>query len=377
LEIIPDEAQIVKTIYSMYLSGYTTTEITADLYRKNYKSRTGIRFHSKLVCDILKNKVYTGKIVWNRKHYSKDKTKGGFGKGYRYLQGNDSDVIEADGEHDLIVSMDDFNRVQSRLALNRRPISRVFNKYQHLLTGILKCGLCGHNFFGSTYRSNHRTGIRKKWYRCSLKHQTKGIACNNKNIVAASYDQFALDVIEKIISHKIIKGRRFNELLKVVNEPGNEIIATLRDIERMLIQNQEKQKKLTQLFLNENISDEVFKHSQEPLKIEEEKIKKQVQLLEMKLVEKEDSQGYNKLLSTLLENFPRLRDNLKISEKKALLRLVFKKIVVTEGIIKEVELYEPFKQILSEVEIECQTKSIKPRMKQKDCDCAYARSDVR
>ena len=51
-------------------------KIAAYLDRKGYKTRTGKQFYNKFICDILKNQIYIGKIVWNKKHYDKNqKTK--------------------------------------------------------------------------------------------------------------------------------------------------------------------------------------------------------------------------------------------------------------------------------------------------------------
>ena len=329
LEIILKEAEVIKTIYTMYLTGNTTSEITAYLYRREFKTRTGIRFHSKLVCDILKNKVYTGKLIWNRRHYSKkEKTKGGYGKGYRYLPGEVSEVVEAQGRHEPIISDDDFKRVQLRLLVNRKAISRVFNKHEHLLTGVIKCAYCGSNFLGATSTSNHVTKRRKKLYRCRLKGETRSIECNNKNIAAASYDEFSLKVLEKIVMHKAIKDKRYGDIIKVLGDPADEVLVELNRIEKLLKENQEKQKKLTVLFLNGGLGQEVYHDSQAPFKEEEDKLKKQARSLEVKLLEKENLKDYNNLLASLLDNPHTTRSALSIFEKKALLRLVFKKIVV-------------------------------------------------
>jgi site-specific DNA recombinase len=316
LQVVPQEAEIVKTIYTMYLTGNTTSEITAYLYRREFKTRTGRRFHSKLVCDILKNKVYTGKLVWNRRHYSKkEKTKGGYGKGYRYLSGEPSDVVEAQGRHKPIISDDDFKRVQLRLLNNRKTICRVFNKHEHLLTGIIRCAYCGSNYLGLTSTSNHTTKKRKKLYRCRLKGETRSIECNNKNIVAASYDEFALKVLEKIVTHKTIKDKRYTELIKAMGNPADEIMAQLNSIEKLLKENQEKQKKLTVLYLNREVGQEVYNDSQIPFKEEEDKLKRQMRVLEVKLLEKENAKDYNNLLASLLDNPHTTRSTLSIFEK--------------------------------------------------------------
>ena len=112
LEVVEEEAEIVRLIYNMYLSGYSTTQIAEYLYKKRYKIRSGERFHTKLVGDILKNEVYIGKIVWNRHHYDRmQKTL----KGYRYVKSDPSEVIVVKSKHEPIISEDVFYAVQKKL----------------------------------------------------------------------------------------------------------------------------------------------------------------------------------------------------------------------------------------------------------------------
>ena len=141
--------------------------------------------------------------------------------------------------------------------------------------------------------------------------------------------------------------------------------------------NHKKQKEIAEMLLKKEIGKEVFNDLQEPLRKEEEALKRDVKALELKLVEKEDSREYHNLLAMVMEKFTERKKSLTINEKKALLRLVFKEIVVTNGKLTRFELYEPFKTLLKEVDFECQTKEIKPTIRQKDAVCTYAHSDGR
>ena len=112
LEVEEREADIVKLIYTMYISGKSTHDIAAYLDKKGYKTRTGKQFYNKFICDILKNQVYTGKIVWNKKHYDKNqKTK----KHYKYIKNDPSKIIIAQGRHLPIIDEGDFVQVQQNL----------------------------------------------------------------------------------------------------------------------------------------------------------------------------------------------------------------------------------------------------------------------
>ena len=73
-----------------------------------------------------------------------------------------------------------------------------------------------------------------------------------------------------------------------------------------------------------------------------------------------------------MENFSESKESLAIAEKKALLRPIFKKIGVKEGQITDYELYELFKTILSEIEVECQFKEIQILTGKPDVVYTYA-----
>jgi len=183
--------------------------------------------------------------------------------------------------------------------------------------------------------------------------------------------------LEKVAAHKSIKDKRYGNIVKVLGDPADEVMAQLNSIEKLLKENQEKQKKLTVLYLNGGLGQEVYRDSQTPFKEEEDKLKRQIRTLEVKLLEKENAKDYNNLLSSLLDNPRATRRALSIYEKKALLRLVFKKLVVREGVVIEVKLYEPFKSFILEKDLECLKKEIMPNLRQNNSECTCARTDDR
>ena len=180
LEIDEREANIVKLIYIIYLAGKNTHYIVEYLYRKGYKTRTGGKFYTKLIGDILKNQIYIGKIVWNKKYYDKKKkTPKGY---YRYIKNDPSKIIVGQGKHKPVISQEDFDKVQGLIAKNTNN-SNSGRPAEYLLTGLLVCDSCNHNFVGSSVISNHRTKRKKRWYRCSG-WQTHLVKCANKSIKA-------------------------------------------------------------------------------------------------------------------------------------------------------------------------------------------------
>ena len=130
----------------MYLAGKSTHEITAYLNKKKYQTRTGKQFYTKFIGDILKNRIYTGKIVWNKKHYDKNqKTK----KHYKYVKSAPSKIIIAQGKHKPIITEEDFEKAQE--ILKNRRVERKRKASNYPLSGILYCAKCNHKYLGISH----------------------------------------------------------------------------------------------------------------------------------------------------------------------------------------------------------------------------------
>ena len=156
LEVDEQEAKVVKLIFEMCLAGKSIRFITENLTKKKYHNKKGNIFSTKLIGDILKNWIYTGKLVWNRHHYNKNQnTK----KCYAYVKNSSDKIIIAQGKHKALVAEEDYNIVQDKLKERRIEIKR--KKSDYPLSGILYCAKCNHRYLGISSISNHRTGEEK------------------------------------------------------------------------------------------------------------------------------------------------------------------------------------------------------------------------
>ena len=121
---------------------------------------------------------------------------------------------------------------------------------------------------------------------------------------------------------------------------------------------------------------EAYKPQIMPLRDEEKEIKGKIKKLELKLVKKEQSKEYQKLIETVLNHADTI-NTLDISGKKGLLKLVFKSITVEGGRLKDFELYEPFKSLYKGEGLKCQTKEKQEIVTIPESVCTYALSDAR
>lgn len=129
------EALIVRTIFSMFVSGYDVNYICRHLNSSGFHSKNGNKFDQESVAYILDNPFYIGKIRYNMRSSSGTST----------LK-DPSEWIIADSFHPPLIDNDTWEaaqlrRVQSKKAheYNMHPVSHT----KHWLSGLVKCPVCG------------------------------------------------------------------------------------------------------------------------------------------------------------------------------------------------------------------------------------------
>lgn len=159
-----DEADIVKQIYQMYLSGNGMMAIANTLNDMHIPTRTGNPWRKYTVADILANPVYTGKIRWSYRPYIKQNSSGTAAK--RVVNDN---CMLVPGLHEALISEEDFEKAQELRKKNYRPPLKSSLSLQNPLTGLIYCKLCGNRMtrLGKNARNKYDT----------IKCTTRGCPC--------------------------------------------------------------------------------------------------------------------------------------------------------------------------------------------------------
>lgn len=294
-KLVPDleESKVLKLIFELYTNSMGIRNICKYLDSLGIKPRNSQNWSTSTIRDILKNPVYTGKILWH-KTYSTKTTKDGIVKSKRHR--NKDNFYTFDGIHSPLISDDTFQKAQNILLQNSHPpVNNLLLK--NPLAGILYCNLC-----------------EKAIVRRFVNNKYQYLMCNNPNCQNNTTD---LKTIEKYILNSIQKY--FNYTVDFSNYERKDNSTELFYIDREL-------KKLT-LQLN-NIFD-----------LLEQKIYNKETFLERKQVLEENINILNsqkeKILSntpqlnsidspiTILELYNRLED---IKYKNQLLKNIFSKI---------------------------------------------------
>jgi DNA invertase Pin-like site-specific DNA recombinase len=239
------EAEIIKEIYNLSLSGMGTRSIAAHLNEMGVQTR-----YNKINIGTISTKnKYTGKITVTEK---KDvKWEGNtirniiintLYKGERIYSGEKYKVP-------AIINSAKWEKVNQNLVNNRNNTGKKV-EHKYLLKGLLRCGVCGRNMYGRTRVNKH-----DNHYMCSSK-RIKGNSCDNRSI--------NIDRIEAFIWDRFFKGEEF--LNRIRNEFQNdkertdELANQVNLLETKIIRLKNEKKRAIELVIKGTITEDDAKN---------------------------------------------------------------------------------------------------------------------
>lgn len=141
LYVIPEEAEIVKTIFSDYLSGMGFYAIAKNLNYAGIQTRSGAVWDKSTIQKMLRNEKYSGDMLLQKTfsldHLSKKKM----------MNHGELPMYQVIDSHEAIIDKATFAKVQSEIkqrAAKFHPKPKLNKTY--LFTGLISCGLCGKHY---------------------------------------------------------------------------------------------------------------------------------------------------------------------------------------------------------------------------------------
>ena len=148
LEIVEDEAEVIRRIFTEFVAGSVPRDIAARLNRDGIVPPRGANWNASTINGskerangVLQNPAYGGRIVWNRVTMVRDPD-----TGRRLSRLNDpSEWQSADAEHLRIVPAELFEAAQQRKAQrsHQHGDGGYTRKPKRILSGLIRCGACG------------------------------------------------------------------------------------------------------------------------------------------------------------------------------------------------------------------------------------------
>ncbi len=191
--LIPSEPERVCALQQMfadYAAGKPTRHLREQLNAAGFRTSRGSRFTVQTIIPMLENPAYVGRCVYNRRTLS---------KWHRYSDGTshersdegiekrpESDWITVDDAWPALIDADTFAAAQERRAESREKHRQTTGRAvraNYLLTGLLRCGVCGAKLTGQTTTSGK--GYRTRYYVCSAHHAGHRDRCPKRYSVPA------------------------------------------------------------------------------------------------------------------------------------------------------------------------------------------------
>ena len=179
--VVPEEAEIVRFVFSEYLAGKSYVAIARELDEKGVKSVHGAEsFPSASVKLILKTEEYTGCMVMQKEHNISPKR--------QRLNRGELPKFKVDDHHKAIIDRETFDRVQTIMA-ERAAKNEGRKGLDSPFVGLIRCGKCGRSVCGHRTPTSLQNGdSRFVTWRCVGKNNGGKCDCkdaHNEELFAA------------------------------------------------------------------------------------------------------------------------------------------------------------------------------------------------
>ncbi len=326
----PNEAEReqVLLIFQTYVKEQSFRATARIINEKGYRTKSyisrrgnihvGRKFNKTQIMRMLQNEFYIGKITHKGKTY--------------------------DGQHEPIIPMELWNRVQAIIKTNRvtGSRSRKQNLHTFLLQGLVKCGLC-ESHMTPTYAQN-RQKKHYFYYHCTCKIHRGNDECKMKPVPAQALEQVVSDRLIQLSDDQ----KRVQELIAEATTSNSERIKTLGQTQENYRRNlKDIEKRLDALAESiagrkigiKTISQKIIGLEEQKSQIEQEMMENETTLAEAKQKAVSVAQWEQKLTT-----FEELYNEATPEEKKDLLRLHINHLIYTpDGI--QLALFDPSAEV--------------------------------
>ena len=183
------EAEIVRLIYKLYLTGMTAYGITKELKRRGIKTINGKEdWFPSTIKSVLTNEKYKGDALL-QKGYTADflqkKRKKNMGEVQKYY---------VEDHHEAIIDPIIFERVQDEIQKRTKDKSRYYG--QNIFSSRIFCGECGGRYGRRLWHSNDK--YRKDVYQCNQKYVNES-KCHTPHLTEEKIKQLFFKALNKML----------------------------------------------------------------------------------------------------------------------------------------------------------------------------------
>jgi len=220
LVIVPEQAQLVRRIYRLYLEGLSTQQIADTFMAEGIKTVTGNdKWHDTVIAKILQNEKYMGDVLQQKTYtidfLTKKRVKNDGIVPQYYIEDN----------HEAIVPKEIFFQVQEerarRASLHKPAVTRRANKEKskysskYVLSDILVCGECKHPYRRQTWSRN---GVITPVWRCESRLASGTKNCKHSPTLKEKplHEAIMTAVNNVVENHREVVGAFRQNIIRIV-----------------------------------------------------------------------------------------------------------------------------------------------------------------
>ena len=308
------EAELVRSIFTLYADKPSTRAIARELNSKGYRAKVritrsgkkkgGKEFSYQVIHDILRNRIYSGQIKMNGEIFK--------------------------GLHSAIVDDVLFSRVQKRLDLSTIDTFATFEESPLLLLGSTKCGYCGKNL--TTYfASNGKDSTKHYYYKCTTNSKQGTHKCPSRLVPAKDLEDFT----QGLMIHTAREQGFFDSITAQIKDNSDDEIIQLNEERQKLFGNLSYLERKVST-LQENLTDSVLgKESKkklaatlEDLEDQIKHVKTSISDLDEKISDLQKCRFAKNALQQILKEFEIHFNDAPMDQKRDMLKTIIEEIKV-------------------------------------------------
>lgn len=358
LKLIPEEAEIIRTVFDLYIENDSQTITEAELMKRGIRTKNGKYFTRFSIKTILQNPVYMiadqeaydyfvrvnadlfskneefdgvhGIMAYNRTSQEKGKTT-------EYLP--PSEWIVSVGKHPGLIPGKVWVAVQESLERNKSKAFRKPRSNEALLTGILYCS-CGNRMYPKLSKRKTTDGELSYTYICKMKERSQKSVCDRKNANGNILDMAIIEQIKMLGDNKdsfieqLEKSRKFyignrddyEERLFALRQEKTEIEEKIKKLVDSLIDIEDSAAKKYVVKRIEQLNQECVATDSHIRELEDMTLQHSLSEIEFNRM--------RRLLSIFKEGI----DEMTIEQKRAAIRIIVRK-VVWDGVYAHIVLF--------------------------------------
>jgi site-specific DNA recombinase len=357
LIINPQEAEVVKAIFKIYLEEFGLGKTAKRIYEMGYRARTkrngkNIPFSPFMISKILDNEVYIGNFYYGKtfpcepENARKEKRKYILSS-RKYRPREEWKLLKVPA----IIDRATFERVQK---IKKEMAKHSLKPTRHYLCqGLIRCIHCGYRYIGKMRSKSHREESPNGahfYYVCPKKVSRRRPGepyCHSREINTKTLDNIVWEYISSLIKDK----ERIKKAIKDLRDQRESKREFNQKIYDSLIlkksEIKQKKSKLLDLYSDGNITKEDLDEKISELNSQQEDLERQIKEVEREFIKVNETETIEKEIEQACLEYENKIDNADFELKRRILKKWVKEINLPDegGILIKVRIPQPEKPI--------------------------------